>query len=124
MTNLREQAERFLATSLEDRDLFALPVFITYPDGEIQELSGQVVSNTQDAEGLWTGRPAVTLRLSSLNQVLDPTKPLHVRIPKTPELDGDLEDYVCDKPPRTDKGLGIVSLRLTRVEQSDAEVEV
>jgi hypothetical protein len=121
MTNLRERAEQVLATSLEDRDLFALPIFLTYPDGEIQELSGQVVSNTQDADGLWTGRPAVTLRRSSLSQELDPTKPLFVRIPKTPSLTADLEDYVCDKPPRTDKGLGIVSLRLTKVEQSEDE---
>ena len=116
--SLRELAEEVLETSLEDQNLFGLPIHLTYPDGEQQTVYGQVTDNSQDDEGIWTGKRTVTLRLSSLNQTLDPSKPLHVRIPAAPSLTGTLVDYVCDRPVNHGKGLGIITLKLTQAEQS------
>ena len=118
MTNLRELAESCLETTLEDSGIFGLPVTITYPNGAKQSLTGQVTYNSRDAEGFIVNKPAITLRLSSLDYTLDPSKPLHVRIPATPSLTGTMEDYICDRPVSHGKSLGVVTLYLTRADQS------
>jgi len=116
--SLRESAEELLETTLENNDLFGLPIHITYPDGEQQTVYGQITNNHQDQEGVWTGKHTATVRLSSLSQTLDPSKPLHIRIPSTPSSDGALVDYICERPLAHGKGLGIVTFHLTQVEQS------
>lgn len=118
MGNLREESESILETTLEDTGYFGLPIHITYPDGEQQIVYGQTNDNSRDEEGIWIGKKTATVRLSSLSQELDPSKPLHIRIPKTPSLTGTLVDYVCDRPLAHGKGLGIVTFHLTQVEQS------
>lgn len=116
--SLRELAEELLDTTLEDDDLFGLPIHITYPDGAQQTVYGQVTDNSQDDDGVWTGKRTATVRLSSLNQTLDPNKPLHIRVPKTPSLTGELEDYICERPLAHGKGLGIATFHLTQAIQS------
>lgn len=118
MSTLRDLQKSTLATILEDPNLFGEAIYITYPDGEQQTVYGQITHNSQDSDGIWTGKPTATVRIESLSQTIDPSKPLFIRIPDQTIIDGDLTDYICEKPLAHGKGHGILTFHLTKVDQS------
>ena len=115
---LIQDSEELLETTLEDSDLFGRPIVITFYDGEQQTIYGSVTYTSLNEEGFRIGKPTATVRISSLNQVIDPSNPIHVRIPKSPINDTELEDYICERPPNTNKGFGLATFLLTKAEQS------
>jgi len=118
MTNLRVQLEEHLATSLEDVELFGLPVQVIGPDGVVEDYFGQVNYRSQDDEGIMVNVPSVVLRLSSLSYVPTYGDKCVVRIPATPDPDADLVSYAVNSPPKRNDSLGIITIRLTKLEQA------
>lgn len=137
MTNLRTQIESDLSFSLEDENIWGLPVVLIGPDGEKQEfsenspdpenpliLTGQVlyetlVLNPSTGEEIIVSKPVVSLRRSSLIRMPDVDENWIVKIPETPDPDADLIDYVIDKgrPLEGGKSIGFIRLYLKAVEQ-------
>jgi hypothetical protein len=122
MVDLRAAMESFLGVSLEGD--FSLPVEITTPDGAVQTVRGQVLydrtgEDPQTGETVYVTEPVVVVRRSSLDPLPTPGQRLVVRIPATPEEDGELETYFCfDQSFRGGRSLGMLRLYLTKTEQS------
>lgn len=116
--SLITESESLLATTLEDPDLFGRPIIITFYDGERQTVYGSITYSSLNEDGIRVSKPTATVRISSLNQTLDSSHPIHVRIPANANSDSVMEDFVCERPPKTDKGIGIATLLLTKAEQS------
>jgi hypothetical protein len=120
--NLREQVEADLAASLENPDDFGLPVVLISPDGEVQELYGQIVYDTKrfDPEtgmDIVIHQPVVTLRRSSLARVPQAREKWAVRIPELPSLTAAKTTHAIERAPEGGKSIGFIRLYLTKAVQ-------
>lgn len=123
MANLRELAESYLATTLEDPNYFGLPVVLFDPNGNKQDgIFGQVLYDTTEQDPI-TGapiivrKPVVTVRRSTLNRIPITGETWAVQIPDTPSLTGTLVTYNLLST-EDGKSLGMVRLYLGDVVQS------
>ena len=129
--NLRERAERDLATTLEGP--FSLPVELVDPDGnEITEslndadgLRGQIIYDTiklnpDTGDEMVVNKPVVSLRRSSLARVPAPGEVWFVRIPIDPSTTATKESFVidADRPPEGGRSLGFIRIYLRKAAQS------
>ena len=136
MVNLRQQAESDLKKTLEKE--FALPVFITSPDGVKQEnsensadplnpdaLSGQILYsyvavNPDTGEEIVVNNPIVSLRRSSLVRIPQAGETWVFEIPVTPSPTADKVPFIMDagRSPENDDSIGYTRYFLTKAEQS------
>jgi len=121
--NLREQAEADLAATLEDPGDWGLPVILISPDGEIQELYGQIVYDTRrfDPEigmDVVVHQPVVTLRRSSLIRVPAAGEKWAVRIPELPSSTAAKITHAIERAPEGGKSIGFIRLYLTKAIQA------
>ena len=132
MVNLREQAELDLGKTLEG--VFGLPVILIDPDGNIQsksandpdaDLTGQVLYDTvktspDTGEDVVVNNPIVVLRRSSLDRVPAPNENWVVKIPVSPSVTAEKEDFIISptRPPEGGTSIGFIRLYLQRIEQS------
>ena len=115
--NIREQIESDLVTTLEGD--FGLPVELIDPDGVVyDDLVGQVLYDSIDENGIFSGKPVVTLRISSLDRVPIAGENWAARIPENPSTTDTLVTYILDKPPMHGRSIGFIKLYLTRTVQS------
>ena len=126
MTNLRELAELDLMDTLEDPNHWGLPVILTDPDGEIQEVNGQVIYDTI-VENPATGgemiihKPVVTLRRSSLSRVPAPGEKWLIQIPITPDPEAAKVSFVLGRPSEDGGSIGFIRLYLNKATQAPEE---
>ena len=115
--NIRELIETDLETTLEGD--FSLPVELIDPDGVVyDDLVGQVLYNSIDENEVFSGKPVVTLRISSLMRVPVAGENWAVKIPENPSTTDTLVTYILDKPPVHNRSIGYIKLYLTRTVQS------
>lgn len=115
--NIREQIELDLETTLEGD--FSLPVELIDPSGVVyDDLVGQVLYDSIDENENFSGKPVVTLRISSLTRVPLDGENWAVRIPQNPSTTDTLVTYVLDKPVQHGRSIGFIKLYLTLAEQS------
>ena len=117
MGNIREQIETDLETTLEGD--FSLPVELIDPDGVVyDDLVGQVLYNSIDENEVFSNKPVVSLRISSLTRVPLSGENWAIRIPENPSTTDTLVTYVLDKPPIHCRSIGFIKLYLTKTVQS------
>jgi hypothetical protein len=121
--NLRVQIEEDLATTLESADDFGLPVILISPDGEIQEVNGQILYDTQKIDpetglDMIVHKPVVTLRRSSLTRIPAGGEKWGIRIPETPDPDADKTLHMLEQAPEDGRSIGYIKLYLTRAVQA------
>lgn len=121
--NLRADSETLLSETLEDSDLFGMPVYILAPDGSVNGGSGepyygQVNYVSENDDGYTVETPSVVLRISSLDYVPVYGEQYAVRIPESVEEDAELVTYTSNRPPKKNLSLGIITIYLTRLEQN------
>jgi hypothetical protein len=121
MINLREQAERDLADTLEGE--FALPIRLIDPDGAKQDVEGQVVFDTIEldpssgAEQV-VHKPVATVRRSSLSRVPEAGEAWAVQIPTTPSRTAPRSTFLLQRPSEDGGSIGFVRLYLIRGEEA------
>lgn len=135
MENLRERVEQDLSTTLEGQ--WGLPVELTGPDGTEYKTSanspdptnplplyGQVLKNTvrvspETGEPLVIGKPAVTLRLTSLEVVPAAGEKWYIRFPTEPNLTAEMQDHALtpDRSPERNSSIGFIVFYPTKAEQ-------
>ena len=121
--NLRVQIEEDLATTLESADDFGLPVILISPDGEIQEVNGQILYDTQKIDpetglDMIVHKPVVTLRRSSLTRIPAGGEKWGVRIPEVPDPNATKILHMLEQAPEDGKSIGYIKLYLTRAIQA------
>jgi hypothetical protein len=114
-----------------------MPVELTGPDGIVYKTSanspdpqnpallyGQVLRNTvvenlETGERLVTAKPAVSLRISSLERVPQPGEKWSIRFPTEPSLTAELQDYVltAGRAPARNSSIGFLVLYPTKARQ-------
>lgn len=115
--NIREQIESDLETTLEGD--FNLPVELIDPDGVVYDnLLGQVLYDSVDENEMLSGKPVVTLRISSLTRVPLAGENWAVRIPQNPSTTDTLVTYILDKAPSHGRSIGFIKFYLTKTVQS------
>lgn len=124
MTNLRELAESDLADTLEDHNGWGLPVVLKGPDGETQEVNGQILYNTtgfdpQSGAEVLVHKPVATVRISSLDPVPQPGEAWAMGIPITPDADADKVWYIIRVPHEDGNSIGFMRLYGTKIKQSE-----
>jgi hypothetical protein len=123
--NLRVQIEEDLATTLESADDFGLPVILISPDGEIQEVNGQILYDTQKIDpetglDMIVHKPVVTLRRSSLTRIPAGGERWGVRIPETPDPNAEKVLHMLEQAPEDGRSIGFIRLYLTKAVQAQA----
>lgn len=130
-TNIRELAESHLKFSLES-GWWGMPVELLDPDGDWhllntlgEPITGQVcyetiVVNPATGEDMVVNKPVVSLRISSLVRVPQDGEKWLVRIPISPDVDAEKEDFVLSptRPIEAGRSIGFIRLYLQRAEQS------
>lgn len=115
--NIREQIETDLETTLEGD--FGLPVELIDPDGVVyDDLVGQVLYDSLDENEILSGKPVVTLRISSLTRVPIDGENWAIRIPQNPSTTDTLVTYILDKASHHGRSIGFIKLYLTQAIQS------
>lgn len=114
--NIRELIESDLSITLEGD--YGLPITLIAPDGVKYEEVGQVLYNSIGEDEIWTNKPVVTLRISTLTRVPVAGENWAVQIPQNPDEDGATTTYVLDKPPVHCRSIGFIKLYLTKAVQS------
>ncbi len=115
--DLRKLIESDLQYTLEGD--YGLPITLIDPDGNEQEVMGQVLYETHEFEGenveiVIVEKPHVTVRRSSLNRIPQPNETWAVKIPKTPDRDAETVTYLFDTPSEGGKSIGFIRLTLTK----------
>jgi hypothetical protein len=123
--SLRVQIEEDLATTLESADDFGLPIVLISPDGEIQEVNGQILYDTQKLDpetglDIIVHKPVVTVRRSSLTRIPLGGERWGVRIPEVPDPNAEKTLHMLEQAPEDGKSIGFVRLYLTRAVQAQA----
>jgi len=121
--NLREQIEADLAESLENPDDYGLPVILISPDGEVQDLNGQVLYDTKRVDpetglDMIISTPVVTLRRSSLTRIPLAGEKWAVRIPETPSSTATKTTHAIERAPEEGKSIGFIRLYLKKAVQT------
>jgi len=128
--NLRETAEKDLATTLEGE--WSLPVRLCSPDGvwydrtsDNRLLVGQVLYDIvrldpDSGDKVTVSVPVVTLRRSTLTRLPEPGENWIVEIPESPYPLAPKVQYVLSptRPPEGGRSLGFIRLYLQQVEQA------
>jgi hypothetical protein len=117
---IREQIEADLQEILEGS--FSLPIVLFGPDGERQDLNGQVVYETieidpQSGSEVIVEKPVVTVRRSSLSRVPLFGEPWSVQIPGTPSRTATMVTYMLERPPEGGRSIGFIRLYLMKAAQ-------
>ena len=136
--SLREQVEKDLSFSLEGTNDWGLPVELISPDGVKYStsenspdpenplpLTGQVLYDQAKAdpdtgEPITVNNPIVSLRRSSLARVPADGERWVIRIPTSPSITAELEDFVLSpvRPHGGGQSIGFIKLYLQRIEQT------
>jgi hypothetical protein len=138
MSTLRAQLESDLAIILERPEDWGKPVELIGPDGKEYKTSanspdplnpeplyGQVLKNTvrvspETGQPLVIGKPAVALRVTSLEKVPEPGEKWIIRFPLEPTLTSAMVDHALtpDRSSEKNSALGYIVLYPYKVEQS------
>lgn len=130
-----EQLETDLGSALEGE--WGKPVELTGPDGIVYKTSanspdplnpdalmGQALKvhiriDPETGQPIVIGKPAITLRTSSLTRVPAAGEDWFIRFPTDPSRTAALKDYVLtgDRAPEEDNALGIITFYPTKVVQ-------
>lgn len=135
MINLREQAEKDLAFTLEGD--FKLPVVLWGPDGLKQDKSANDITsdlggmiqydsvrmNPESGEQMVVNEPIVVLRRTSLTRIPLPGEKWVVQIPTTPSVTATKENFMISaaRSPEGGGSVGFIRLYLQRVTDSNVD---
>lgn len=124
MGNLRELVESDLETTLEDSVAgFGLPIELIDPDGNEETVNGQVlydtiIENPETGQEIVVPKPVVSIRRSSLSRIPKDGESWLVRIPETPAVEANKEDYLLERPSEGGRTIGYIRLYLMKAKQS------